>query len=340
MQHDGRWRKPVEGIGRREALRVLGGAAAAWPLAAHAQQPNQIARIGYLSQESADFDRNHGDSAAFLAGLGDLGYVEGRNLHIEFRYADADLDRLPALAAELVGLNVDIFVTYSAGTFAARRVTTTIPIVQTVGSNPVIAGFATSLARPGGNVTGSTFFIPELMVKRLELLKEILPSLTRAGVLLVRNNPSTRSILEAMWNAAPALNVALQPIEVGELGEFDTALSTWEQPQARGFVMQDHGFLLANADAIAALAARHRLLSIGPLELPSSGGLLGYGVRFSDFFRRAAYFVDKILKGTKPGDIPIEQATKFKSILNLNIAKTLGIDMPTSILLRADEVIE
>jgi putative ABC transport system substrate-binding protein len=143
-----------------------------------------------------------------------------------------------------------------------------------------------------------------------------------------------------MGNAALYLNVDLQPIEVGELSEFDNALLTWDQLQARGFVMQDHGFLLANANAIAELAVRHRLLSIGPLELPSSGGLLGYGVRFSDFFRRAAYFVDKILKGAKPGDIPIEQATTFKSILNLNIAKTLGIDIPTSILLRADEVME
>jgi putative ABC transport system substrate-binding protein len=325
---------------RREVITLLGGAAAAWPLAAGAQQPNQIARIGYLSQESAAFDRSHGDSAAFRDALGDLGYVEGRNLHIEFRYADADLDRLPALAAELVGLNVDIIVTYSVGTVAARRATATIPIVQTVGSDPVPAGFAGSLARPGGNVTGSTFFIPELMAKRLEVLKEILPSMTRAGVLLVRNNPSTRGILEAMASAAQALNVAIQPIEVGEPGEFDNALSAWVAPQAGGFVMQDHGFLLANSDTIAALAVRHRLLSIGPLELPTSGGLFGYGVKFSDFFRRAAFFVDKILKGTKPGDIPIEQAAKFKSIVNLKTAKTLGIDMPTSILLRADEVIE
>ena len=176
-------------IPRREFITLFGAAAASWPLAARAQQPNRVAQIGYLSQESAAFDGNHKDSEAFRDGLHDLGYIEGRNLHIEFRYADADLDRLPALAAELVGLNPDIIVTYSAGTFAARRVTTTIPIVQTVGSDPVTAGFAMSLARPGGNVTGSTFFIPELMVKRLELLKEILPSIKRAGVLLVRNNP-------------------------------------------------------------------------------------------------------------------------------------------------------
>ena len=326
---------------RRAFITLVGGAAtAAWPLAARGQQPNQIARIGYLSQESAAFDRSHGDSAAFRDALGDLGYVEGRNLHIEFRYADADLDRLPALAAELVGLNVDIIVTYSVGTVAARRVTATIPIVQTVGSDLVAAGFARSLARPGGNVTGSTFFQPELMAKRLEVLKEILPSMTRAGVLLVRNHPSTQGMLEAMASAAQALNVAIQPIAVGEPGEFYGALSAWVDRQADGFVMQDHGFLLANADTIAALAVKHRLLSIGPLELPKSGGLFGYGVKFSDFFRRAAYFVDKILKGEKAGEIPIEQATKFKSIVNLKTAEMFGIDVPTSILLRADEVIE
>jgi len=159
---------------RREFVTLL-GTSVALPVAARAQQPNQIARIGYLSQESAAFDRSHGDSAAFRDAMGDLGYVEGKNLHIEFRYADADLDRLPALAAELVGLNVDIIVTYSVGTNAARRVTATIPIVQAVGSDLVAAGFAKSLARPGGNVTGLTFFQSELMAKRLEVLKEILP---------------------------------------------------------------------------------------------------------------------------------------------------------------------
>jgi putative ABC transport system substrate-binding protein len=325
---------------RRREFIALGGASLAWPRAARAEQSNRIAQIGYLSQESVAFDRSHGDSAAFWDGLHDLGYVGGSNLHLEFRYAYAELDRLPALAAELVALNADVIVTYSAGTFAARRVTTTIPIVQTVGSDLVVAGFAGSLARPGGNVTGSTFFVQELMAKRLELLKEILPSMTRAGVLLVRNNPSAPDILKTMGNAAQALRLDIDPIEIGEPGEFDMALSAWADRQASGLVMQDHGFLLANADAIATLAARHRLLSVGPLELPASGGLFGYGVKFSDFFRRAAYFVDKILKGTKPGDIPIEQATKFKSIVNLKTANMLGVDMPTSILLRADEVIE
>jgi putative ABC transport system substrate-binding protein len=325
---------------RREFIAIVGGVTGAWSLLARAQEPNQFTRIGYLSQESAAFDRSHGDSAAFRDALGELGYVEGKNLHIEFRYADADLNRLPALAAELVGMNVDVILTYSVGTNAARGITATIPIVQAVGSDLVAAGFASSVARPNGNVTGLTFFQPELMAKRLEVLKEILPSMTRAGVLLVRNHPSIRGMLEAMASTGEALNVAIQPIEIGEAKEFENALSAWVATQAGGFVMQDHGFLLANSDTIAALAMRHRLLSIGPLELPTSGGLFGYGVKFSDFFRRAAYFVDKILKGTKPGDIPIEQATKFRAIINLKTAKMLGVDIPTSIFLRADEVIE
>jgi putative tryptophan/tyrosine transport system substrate-binding protein len=281
---------------RREFITLLGGAAA-WPLAARAQQPTMPV-IGFLGTRALGDDLYL--LSAFRRGLKEADYVEGQNVAIEYRFAENQYDRLPALAADLVGLNVDIIVTYSVGTFAARRVTTTIPIVQAVGSDLVAAGFAGSLARPGGNVTGSTFFFLELMAKRLELLKEVLPSMTHAGVLVVRNHPSMPDILKTMGETAQALNVAIQPIEVGESGEFDGALSAWADRQAGGFVMQDHGFLLANVDAIAMLAARHRLLSVGPLELPASGGLFGYGVKFSDFFRRAAYFVDKILKGTKP----------------------------------------
>jgi putative ABC transport system substrate-binding protein len=326
-------------VKRREFIAGL-GSAAALPVAVRAQQPERVRRIGYLSQESLAFDRGHGDSAAFRGALRDLGYVEGRNVRIEFRYADAELDRLPALAAELVALNIDVILTYATGTFAAQRATTTIPIVQAVGSDLVDAGFARSLAHPGGNITGSTFFVTELMAKRLELLKEVLPSMTSAGVLIVRNNPSTSGILAAMSSTAQALDIAIQPIEVGRTDEFEGALSAWAARHAGGFVMQDHGFLLANVATVATLAVKYRLLSIGPLEVPAAGGMIGYGVKFSDFFGRAAYFVDKILKGTKVGDIPIEQATKFKSVVNLKTAKVLGIDLPTSTLLRADEVIE
>jgi putative ABC transport system substrate-binding protein len=172
------------------------------------------------------------------------------------------------------------------------------------------------------------------------LLKQVVPSMTQAGALLLRDNPSTGSILEAMGVTAKALRVGLQPIEVREPAEFESAFSAWDDGQIGGFVMSDHAQFLANRDAIAALAVKHRLPSIGPLELPASGGLMGYGVNFSDSFRHAAAVVDKILKGAKPGDIPIEQATKFKFVLNLKAAKALGLDIPPTLLARPDEVIE
>jgi putative tryptophan/tyrosine transport system substrate-binding protein len=320
---------------RREFITLVGGAVA-WPETARAQQPERLARIGYLGQFAAQ-----GENDVFRAGLSDRGYVEGKNLHIEFRFMEGDEDRLPGLAAELVGLNVDVIVTLATGVFAAYRATKTIPIVMVVGPDLVALGLVASLAHPGGNITGSTFFVPELMAKRLELLKEVVPSMARAGVLLVRREDNTNgNILEVMGATARALNVELQPIEVRGPWEYESAFSAWADQQISPLVMADHGQLLTNVDAIVALAARHRLPSIGPLQLPAGGGLMGYGVNFFDFFRRAGYFVDKILKGEKPGDIPIEQATTFKLVLNLKTAKAMGIELSTAIQLRADEVIE
>jgi putative tryptophan/tyrosine transport system substrate-binding protein len=322
-------------VKRRQFIALLSGAAA-WPLAARAQQGERLARIGYLGLAPAArilFDD------AFREGLRDLGYVEGKNLRIEYRSTEGDEGRIPALAAELVGLDVDAIVTYATGVPAAQRATATIPIVMAAYANVGIVG---SLARPGGNITGSTFFLPELMAKRLELLKEVVPPMTRAGVLLLRRDDTeaNRNILEAMGATAKALRVELRPIEVREPSDYESTFSAWTDQQIDGLVMLDHAQFLVNAGAIAALAAKHRLPSIGPLELPAAGGLMAYGVDFSVMFRRAAAFVGKILKGAKPGDIPIEQATKFKAVVNLKTAKALGIDMPTSILLRADEVIE
>jgi putative ABC transport system substrate-binding protein len=322
---------------RREFITLLGGAAA-WPLAARAQQTGKIARIGYLSFLSAS--QHAARSDAFREGLRSLGYVEGRNLHIEFRFAEGDNDRLPGLAAELVGLNVDVIVTYATGVPAAQRATATIPIVMATYGDAVAAGVVASLAHPGGNVTGSTFFNPELLAKRLELLKEVVPSMTRAAVLLFRNSVLNGPILEAMEGTAKALRVGLQPFEIGKPTEFESAFSAWADKQIGALVVSDHAQFVANTNAIAALAAKHRLPSIGPLELAASGGLMAYGVNFSDQYRRAAVFVDKILKGAKPGDIPVEQSTKFETIINRKTAKTFGIEVPTSILLRADEVIE
>jgi putative ABC transport system substrate-binding protein len=323
---------------RREFITLLGGAAAASPLAARAQPRERLPRIGYLGLTSAA-QHAYGGSDAFLAGLSDLGYIEGRNIRVEFRFAEGDEDRLPGLATELVGLNVDVIVTYATGVFAARRATATIPIVFAAAADVVAIGLVSSLAHPDGNVTGLTFFNPELMAKRLELLKEVVPSLTRAGVLLLRGHPSRPSVIEAIEVTAGALKVDLQLIELREPREFETDFFAATSKMG-GFVMVDHAQFLSRAHRIAALAARHRLPSIGSLELPASGGLMGYGVNFSDMFRRAAAFVDKIIRGAKPADIPIEQATKFKFVLNLKTAKALGIDFAPMLLARADEVIE
>jgi putative tryptophan/tyrosine transport system substrate-binding protein len=327
----------IDRLKRRDFITLI-GAAAAWPLAARAQQRGKVARIGYLGFTSASASQPGLD--ALRAGLRNLGYVEGENLQIEFRYAADDIDLLPGLAAELVRLNVDVIVTYATGVAAAQRATSTIPIVMATYSDAVAMGVATSLANPGGNITGSTYFYPELMAKRLELLREVAPSITRAGVLLLRGSESNAHLLEAMKDTAKALRVGLQPIEVGRPTDLAGAFSVLNNQQIGGLVVVDHVFFIANANSIAALAANYRLPLIGPLELATGGGLMAYGVNFAELFRRAAVFVDKILKGTKPGDIPVEQATKFITIVNIKAAKGLGIEIPTSILLRADEVIE
>jgi putative ABC transport system substrate-binding protein len=321
---------------RREFITLLGGTAAAWPLVARAAR---IARVGYLgltsntSVQAARID-------AFREGLRNLGYVEGKDIQIEFRFADGDNDRLPGLVAELIGLNVDVIVAYATGVPATRRMTTAIPIVMATFGDAVATGIITSLAHPGGNITGSTFFSPELTAKRLELLKEVAPSLTGVGVLLIRDNEMNGPTLEVLEGTAKALGVRIQSFEARGPADFESAFSSWIDEKIGAVVVGDHAFLVANTDVIATLATKHRLASIGPLELAASGGLMAYGVNFSDMYRRAAVFVDKILKGAKPGDIPVEQAAKIQTIVNRKAAKSIGIELPTSLLLRADEVIE
>jgi putative ABC transport system substrate-binding protein len=321
---------------RREFITLLGGTAAAWPLVARAAR---IARVGYLGLTS-NTSVQAARIGAFREGLRNLGYVEGKNIQIEFRFADGDNHRLPGLVAELIGLNVDVIVAYATGVSAARRMTATIPIVMATFGDAVATGIIASLAHPGGNITGSTFFSPELTAKRLELLKEVVPSLTGVGVLLIRDNEMNGPSLEVMEGTAKALGVGIQSFEARGPADFESAFSSWIDEKIGAVVVGDHAFLVANTDVIAALATKHRLASIGPLELAASGGLMAYGVNFSDMFRRAAVFVDKILKGAKPGDIPVEQAAKIQTIVNRKAAKSIGIELPTSLLLRADEVIE
>jgi putative ABC transport system substrate-binding protein len=321
---------------RREFVGLVAGVVA-WPLAAGAQQAKRIARIGLFLPPPRNLEVE-----AFLAGLRDLGWVEGENVRVEYRDAGGDDGRLPALAAELVALDVDVLVTATfPGILAAHRATTKIPTVMIVGPDLVTIGLAASMAHPGGNITGQTFFLTELVAKRLEILASVVPSMTRAGVLLQRGNPQNDSTMSAMTAAARILKVELRPIEVDVPGDIESALTTVGSTPIDGLVITDANAFVTNSSMVAAIVDKCRVPSIAAPILASRGAaLVGYGVDFTAMFRRSAIFVDKILKGANPADIPIEQATKFKTVVNLKTAKALGVEIPAAVLLRADEVIE
>jgi putative tryptophan/tyrosine transport system substrate-binding protein len=324
---------------RREFITLLGCGVAAWPLSARAQPASRIFRIGFVGLPSADSLPKL--PKAFRAGLRDLGYEEGRNIVIEFQWADGHYERLPALFSELIRLNVDVIVTFGTpGVLAAKQVTTSIPIVFATAGDAVAAGLVASLAQPGGNVTGTTHFIPELSAKQLELLKEAIPGLTDVAILLNPANPVNEPVVPVMRETAQSLKVEIHQFGVRGPAEFEGAFAAMATRRVGALVVIDDATLIANALGIVNLASEQRLPASGWPDFAVAGGLMGYGVNYVDLFRRAATFVDKILKGTKPADIPVERATKFETILNLKTAKALGIDMPTSLLLRADEVIE
>ena len=327
-------------ITRRRIVIAFGAGALAAPLASFAQQPPaKIFRIGFLGAESAAGYASRME--ALRAGLRDLGYVEGKNIVIEYRWAEGKYERLPDLAAELVHLKVDVIVTHAApGSLAAKRATTTIPIVMATMGDPVSLGLIASLAQPGGNVTGSTFFQPELAAKRLELLKEAMPRMTQVAVLLTRDNPTNRQTLEAMGITARSLKVGLQNFEVGRLDEFAGAFSAMAKKRAAAVVIPETPLFIVNAKKIADLAAKQRVLSAGDKAFAEAGGMIGYGANLLELYHRVAYFVDKILKGAKPGDLPVERPTKFELVVNMKTAKALGIKIPNPILVRADKVIE
>jgi putative ABC transport system substrate-binding protein len=325
-------------VRRRAFIKLLGGAAA-WPLAARAQQSGKVYRIGFVGTISADSLPQRLE--AFRAGLHELGYQEGRNVVIEYRWADGQYERLPALFAEIVRLNVNVIVTHGTpGALAAKQVTNTIPVVVAAVGDAEASGVVGSLARPGGNLTGLTFFNPELAAKRLELLKETLPGLTDVGVLLNPVNPINEPIVPTMRRTAEPLKLNLQQFGVRGPAEFEAAFAEMAAKRVGALVIIDDATLIANAPVLAQIALQRRVPSSGWSDYAVSGGLLAYGINFPDMFRRAATFVDKILKGVKPSDLPVERATKFETIVNLKTAKALGLDVPTSILLRADEVIE
>jgi len=304
-----------------------------------AQQPKKVARIGFLSPVSASATALW--HQAFRQGLRDLGWVEGKNLSIEYRYAEGRSDQLPDLAADLVRLKVDIIVA-SSGTdaLAAQNATRTIPIVMASAGDPVAIGLVESLARPGGNITGLSQIAPELAGKRLELLKEIVPKLSRVAVLW---NPQGRTSTVA-WKEiqlpARELGIKLHSLEVRSSNDFDKAFDDATKAGAGALVIMPDPVFVTNLKRIADFAATSRLPSISHLtEFVDSGGLAAYGPDRSDMFRRAATYVDKILKGTKPADIPVEQPMKFELVINLKTAKQISLTIPPNVLARADRVI-
>jgi ABC-type uncharacterized transport system substrate-binding protein len=325
---------------RREFIALLGGAVAAWPpLAARAQQAAKTARIGFLGADTQSGVESRLER--FRAGLRDLGYVEGDNVFIDFRWAEGNYARLPDFAAELVRLKADLLVTYGTpGTLAAKKATTAVPIVMIVSGDAIATGLVVSLARPGGNVTGSTFFAPELNAKGLELLKEALPSASRVAILVNPVNPVTAPVLQAMTLTADRLKLELQPWEARTAREFQGTFSKMLKIRPDAVALTDDAVFIANARTIADTIADSRLPSVGFVNFAQVGGLIGYGVDFPDLWYRAAYFVDRILKGAKAADVPVQQPTKFKLVVNAKTAKALGLEVPPTLLARADEVIE
>ena len=307
------------------------------PLAAEAQA-GKVYRIGFLGAASLSQYASQVDGMRL--GLRELGYAEGRNVVIEYRWAGGQYERLPDLAAELVRLKVDLIVTHGTpGAQAVKGATATIPIVMAVVGNPVETGLVASIVRPGGNITGVALFFPELNAKRVELLKEAVPRIARVGALLNLDNPAHASVLSAMEDTARALRLELHRVGVRRPEELDGVIAQLKG-RVDGLSVIDDAMLIANAGRIAAIAARHRLPAIGFREYVEAGGLMAYGVNFPQIWRRSMSLVDKILKGARPGDLPIEQATQFELIINKKTAKALGLTLPPSILIRATQVIE
>ena len=324
---------------RRTFIGTLAGSVFAVPLIAGAQRAAKVWRIGYLGPTSAAASATRIE--ALRAGLREFGYVDGKNLVIEFRWADDNYDLLPRLAAELVELKVDVIVTHGTpGTAAAKHATTTIPIVMATVGDAVLTGLVANIARPDGNITGSSFFNPELAAKRLELLKDAFPRMRRVAVLKNPGNPAMEPVMQAMEQTATALKLELQEVGVRGREEFEGGFAVLVTQRAEAIVIVEDAMLNGSLRTIAELAAKHRLPSIGLPEFAEAGGLLAYGVDLVQMFRRAAVFVDKILKGVKISDLPVERASKFLLLINLKTAKALGITIPQSVLARADEVIQ
>ena len=322
-------------IRRRELIVTLLGGAAVCPLTARAQHGGvRIPRIGIID-DAPIWDH-------FRQGLHDLGYIEGRNIAIEYRSAEGDFDRLRQAARELASLPVNVLVVYgSSATRAARQATSTIPIVMIGIGDPVKARFVTNLARPGGNVTGNTILGPELIGKRIGILKECVPGLARVAFLWNPDNDSNLAFLEELIIAVPALGLQLISVPMRTIEEYEGAFAAMMQRQPNAFVTQNDPLILQHIGQIIDFVAEHRLPAMYQAkENVEAGGLMAYGATLSDLFTRGAWYVHRILQGAKPADLPVEQPTKFELSINLKTAKALGLDIPATVLARADEVIE
>jgi putative tryptophan/tyrosine transport system substrate-binding protein len=331
----------VEKKHMKEKIRVLTLCALLPALcaSAEAQQPTKIPRIGYLT--GASFSGQLARTDAFRQGLRELGYVEGKNIAIEWRYAEGKLDRLPALAAELVRLKVDVIVTGgSTITRAAKEATVTIPIVMAQDNDPVGNGFVASLARPGGNITGLSILAPEISGKQLELLKETVPKLSRVAVLGNSTLPQYALVLREIERAAGAFGVKLQYLDVLAAKDIEPAFRAASKGRADAILVLGSSVNFSHRKQIVNLAVESRLPAIYRSRVfVEDGGLMNYGASFNDLDRRAATFVDKILKGAKPADLPVEQPIKFEFVINLKTAKQIGLTIPPNVLARADRVI-
>jgi putative ABC transport system substrate-binding protein len=325
---------------RREFITLLSGIVAAWPLAARAQQPAKIPRIGFLGNSTATMEANL--IGPLRDGLRELGYEEGRNVIIEFRWADGKYDQFPALVAELLAAKVDVIITAGTpATLAIKKATSTVPLVFIAVGDPVGTGVVPNLGRPGGNITGLSSIAPDLEGKRLELLREVVPKLSHVAFFLNPANAFHTASMRQARVAAQSLGIKLQPMEVNKSEQLDGAFASIVKEKPDALLILADRIFLHNRKRMMEFAIQQRLPSVNAYrELVEAGGLISYGPSYEDMHRRAAVYVDKILKGTKPADLPIEQPTKFTLLINLKTAKTLGLTVPPTLVARADELIE
>jgi putative tryptophan/tyrosine transport system substrate-binding protein len=329
-------------VRRRGFITRLGGAAAAWPLAARAQQGERLRRIGVLMPSAADDPEFQARMTAFVQGLAQLGWLDGRNVRIETRWGVADADRIRKYATELLALAPDVILANSSAALAPLlQATRTVPIVFTTVADPIGAGYVESLARPGGNATGFIVFEYSIAAKWLELLKELAPHMTRAMVLResdIAAGPGQFGVIQA---AAPSLGVDLRVADVRDAGEIERAITAFARGSNGGLIVTGSPAAIFHRGLIVALAARHRLPAVYPVRaFAVAGGLISYGADSVDQLRRAAGYIDRILKGEKPADLPVQAPTKYELVINLKTAKAFGLDVAPTLLARADEVIE